>query len=171
MIGMQYYVACPEAHNIVLAERFHLYLNKVAKIGVIDHQTYKQWRMDALFACYTWKASPIDGTYIIRSFAAKSHMFRFPLDIQTYLEVARILQEGEAAISHIKTTFLLWFRQKELLRVLNNRRRQQHYERADKHKTKRIFQPGDIVVVQKQVNSNATESHPAKEPCVPKDHT
>jgi hypothetical protein len=161
-LGIQYYVACPEAHNAVLAERFHRYLNKVAKIGVIDHQTYEQWRMDALFACYAWNASPIDGTDIIRSFAAKSRTFRFPLDIQTDLEVARIPQEGEAAISHIKTTFPLWFRQKELLRVLNDKRRQRHRERADKHKKKRVFQPGDIVIVRKQVNSNATEGRPAK---------
>jgi hypothetical protein len=37
-IGLQYYVACPEAHNAILCEQFHRYLNKVAKIGVIDHQ-------------------------------------------------------------------------------------------------------------------------------------
>jgi hypothetical protein len=161
-LGIQYYVACPEAHNAVLAERFHRYLNKVAKIGVIDHQTYEQWRMDALFACYAWNASPIDGTDIIRSFAAKSRTFRFPLDIQTDHEVARIPQEGEAAISHIETTFPLWFRQKELLRLLNDERRQRHRERADKHKKRRVFQPGDIVIVRKQVNSNAAEGRPAK---------
>jgi hypothetical protein len=50
----------------------------VAKIGVIDHQTYEQWQMDALFACYAWNSSPIDGTDILRSFATKSCPFRFP---------------------------------------------------------------------------------------------
>jgi hypothetical protein len=121
MIGIQYYMACPEAHNTVLAERHHCYLNKVvAKIRVIDHQTYKQWRMDALFKCYAWNTSPINGTYIIRSFIAKSRDFWLPY-ILTDVEVTRIPQEGEAAIRHIEMTFPLWFRQKELLRILNNK--------------------------------------------------
>jgi hypothetical protein len=33
---------------------------------------------------------------------------------------------------------------------------------VNQHKTKRIFQPGDIVNVRKQVNSNAAEEHQAK---------
>jgi hypothetical protein len=161
-IGLQYYVACPEAHNAILCERFHRYLNKVAKIGVIEHQTYEQWRMDSLFACYAWNASPIDGTDVIRSFAAKARTFKFPLDIQIDQEVARIPQEGEPALSHIETMFPLWFQQKELLRAINEERRLRHRELANKHKTKRIFQPGDIVIVRKQVNSKAAEGRPAK---------
>jgi hypothetical protein len=69
--------------------------------------------MDALFACYAWNVSPIDRTDIIRSFAAKSQAFRFPLlNIQTDIQVARIPQKGEAAISHIEMMFPLWFCQK-----------------------------------------------------------
>jgi hypothetical protein len=161
-IGVQYYVACPEAHNAILCKRFHRYLNKVTKIGVIEHQTYDQWRMDSLFACYAWNASPIDGTDVIRSFAAKARTFKFPLDIQIDQETARIPQEGEAALGHIETMFPLWFQQKELLRAINDERRLRHRELANRHKKKRIFQPGDIVIVRKQVNSKAAEGKPAK---------
>ena len=58
--------------------------------------------------------------------------------------------------------FPLWFQQKELLRAINEERRLRHRELANKHKTKRIFQPGDIVIVRKQVNSKAAEGRPAK---------
>jgi hypothetical protein len=118
--------------------------------------------MDALFACYAWNASPINETDIIRSFTAKSHTFRISLDIQTDIEAARNPQEGESAISHIETTFPLWFRHKELLRVPNEERRQRHQDRVNQHKTQRIFQPSNIVIIRKQVNSNAAEGRPAK---------
>jgi hypothetical protein len=118
--------------------------------------------MNALFAGYAWNASPIDGTDVIRSFAAKARTFHFPLDIQMENEIARIPQEGESALQHIETMFPLWWRQKELLRLINDESRARHRERANKHKTKRIFQPGDIVIVRKQVNSKAAEGKPAK---------
>jgi hypothetical protein len=38
--------------------------------------------MNVYFAMYAWNASPIDGTDIVRSFAAKACTFNFPLDVQ-----------------------------------------------------------------------------------------
>jgi hypothetical protein len=111
-LGIQYYVVAPEEHNAIFR-----YLNKVERLGVVDHQSYKKWKMNAIFASYAWKASPIDGTDVIRSFAAKARTFRFPLDIQGSHEEARIPQEGEPAIQHLETMFPLWYQQKELLRV------------------------------------------------------
>jgi hypothetical protein len=61
--------------------------------------------MNALFAAYAWNASPIDGTNMIHLFAAKAQTFHFPLDIQIEDKIARIPQEGEAALQHIKTMF------------------------------------------------------------------
>jgi hypothetical protein len=161
-LGIQYYVAPPESHNAVLCERFHRYLNKVLRIGVADQQTYEQWTVNTLFATYAWNASPVDGTDVIRSFAAKARTFKFPLDIQTDQEVARIPQQGEAAIQHVETMFPLWFQQKELLKTLNEERRARHREMANKDKKHRRFQPGDLVLVRKQVTSNASEGKPAK---------
>jgi hypothetical protein len=162
ILGVRYIVVAPEEHNAILCERFHRYLNKVQRIGVAEAQSYEKWRMNALFASYAWNASPVDGTDVIRSFAAKARTFHFPLDIQIEDEVARIPQEGEAALQHIETMFPLWWRQKELLRIVNDERRARHRERANQNKTKRTFQPGDIVIVRKQVNSKAAEGKPAK---------
>jgi hypothetical protein len=161
-LGIQYYVAPAESHNAVLCERFHRYLNKVAKIGVADQQSYEQWALNTLFAAYAWNASPVDGTDVIRSFAAKARTFRFPLDIQTDEEVARIPQQGEAALQHVETMLPLWVRQKELLKLLNEERRSRHREMANKDKKKRTFQPGDLVLVRKQVTSKANDGKPAK---------
>jgi hypothetical protein len=106
-LGIQYYVVAPEAHNAVFSKRFHRYLNKVERLGVVDHQSYEKWKMNAIFASYAWNASPIDGTDVISSFAAKARTFRFPLDIQGHHEEARIPQEGEQAIQHLETMFPL----------------------------------------------------------------
>jgi hypothetical protein len=132
------------------------------RIGVIDQQTYEQWTQKTLFATYAWNASPVDGTDIIRSFAAKARTFCFPLDMQTVCEVARIPQQGEAALQHIKTMFPLWFQQKELLKALKDKRRERHRELSNRHKKQRVFQQGDLVLVRKQVTSNASKGKPAK---------
>ena len=161
-IGIPYYQAPPEAHNSILCERFHRYLNKVEKIGAADAESYEKWAMNALFAAYAWNGSPVDGTDIIRSFAAKARTFHFPLDIQIDNEVARIPEQGEATIQHVETMFPLWYRQKELLKELTKDRREHHRELANRNKKVRTFQPGDLVLVRKQVNSNATEGKPAK---------
>jgi hypothetical protein len=93
-LSISYYVAPPEAHNSILCERFHRYLNKVQRIGAADAKSYEKWAMNCLFAAYAWNGSPVDGTDIIRSFAAKARTFHFPLDVQTNDEISRIPQRG-----------------------------------------------------------------------------
>jgi hypothetical protein len=75
----------------------------------------------------------VDGTNIIGLFAAKAQTFRFPLDTQIKDKVARIPQEGEAALQHIETMFPLWWQQKELLLWLINdeQRARRHRKRAN----------------------------------------
>jgi hypothetical protein len=62
----------------------------------------------------------------------------------------------------VETMFPLWFQQKELLKTLNDEQRARHREMANKDKKQREFQPGDLVLVRKQVTSNAAEGKPAK---------
>jgi hypothetical protein len=157
-IGVQYYVAPPEAHNAILCERFHCYLNKVQIIGAVDAHSFEKWAMDCLFAVYAWNGSPVDGTDIIRSFAAKARTLHFPLDVQNNDEH----EQGEATIQHVETMFPLWFRQKELLKVLNEDRRTKHREMANQNRKKRSFQPGDLVLMRKQLTSSAEAGKPAK---------
>jgi hypothetical protein len=71
-IGIQHHAAAPKAHNAILCECFHGHLNKVKKIGAADAQSCEQWAMNALFAAHAWNGSPVDGTDVIRSFAAKA---------------------------------------------------------------------------------------------------
>jgi hypothetical protein len=42
-LGIPYYQEQPEAHNLILCERFHRYLNKVQPIGAADAESYKKW--------------------------------------------------------------------------------------------------------------------------------
>ena len=161
-IGIPYYQAPPEAHNSILCKRFHRYLNKVKKIGATDAESYKKWAMNTFFVAYAWNGSPVNGTDIICSFAAKAGTFHFPLDIQTDDEIARIPEQGEATIQHAEMMFPLWFRQKELLKALSKDWREHRRELANRNKRIRTFQPGDLVLVRKQVNSIVTEGKPAK---------
>jgi hypothetical protein len=160
ILGVRYYVAAPEDHNAISTELFHRYLNKVQKIHQADTQSYEQWKMAALFASYAWNASPIDGLDVIRSFAAKARTFRFPLDTSMEGEEAGIPTEGEKTIEHLETMFPLWFRQKTLLKMLNEERRRRHRKMMNSGRKPRTFQPNDIVVVRKQVKSK--EGQPAK---------
>jgi hypothetical protein len=162
-LGVPCCVAPPEARNAILCERFHQRPNKVQeRIGAADAQSCKKWAMNCLFASHAWNGSPVDGTDIIRSFAAKARTFHFPTDVQTNDEIARILQQGENTTQHAETTFPLWFCPKESLKTLMEERRTRHREMANQNKKKRIFQPGDLVLVRKQVTSNAAEGKPAK---------
>jgi hypothetical protein len=161
-LGIPCYQAPPEAHNSILCKRFHQYLNKVEKRGAADAESYEQWAMNALFATYAWNGSPVDRTDVIQSFAAKARTFHFPFDIQTGDEVARVPEQGEATLQHVETMIRLWYRQKELLKEPTKDWREHHQELANRNKKTRTFQPGDIVLVRKQVNLNATEGKPAK---------
>jgi hypothetical protein len=80
-LGIKHHVVSPEQHDGILCERFHRYLNKVQRINSAESQSFVQWVQGALFATYAWNAAPIDGTNIVRSFAAKARVFPFPIEI------------------------------------------------------------------------------------------
>jgi hypothetical protein len=164
-LGIHYYVVSPEGHNGILCERFHKYLNKVVRQMGADLETHKRWVMNILFVVYVWNVSPIDGTNIIRSFAAKARTFRFPLEVQEEDNaVVRIApMEGETAIQHVKTMFPLWYQQKDLLKVLNDDlRRERHQDIKNKRVQVQNFNPGDLVLVGKQRKSNEHDGQPEK---------
>ena len=80
-IGIIHCVVAPEDHDAILNEWFHRYLNKVEAIHAAEMTSFSQWELGALFASYAWNASPVDGTDVICSIAAKFREFPFPLDI------------------------------------------------------------------------------------------
>jgi hypothetical protein len=160
-----YHVVARENHDAILCERFHRYLNKVQRIHMADTNSFSDWALGAYFATYAWNASPIDGTDVVRSFAAKGREFPFPFDVQADPDdnPFRIPQgDGQAALEHIESMFPLWTRQKELLAILNEERRERHRILKNQARTARVFQPGDLVLVRRQVKSQAKEGVMAK---------
>lgn len=162
-LGINHYVVSPENHDGIINERFHRYLNKVQKIQAVDMSSHQEWAMNTLFATYAWNASPIAGTDIQRAFVAVGRHFNFPLDeAPEELAIPRIHTEGMTAVQRIEAMFPLWWRQKELIKILNENRRKYHRDLKNGTKKKRIFEIGDIVAVRKQIKSKASEGAPAK---------
>jgi hypothetical protein len=161
-MGLPFHVVSAEQHEGILCERFHRYLNKVQRLMGLDTRDHSNWKMNMALAAYAWNGSLIDGTNVVRSFAAKARSFNFPLDVQE--KVPRVIgNHGEVALQHVETVFPLWYRQKEILKLLVSERRERHTAWANKNKKRREFQPGDIVVVRRQVQSDASLGRPAKQ--------
>ena len=164
LLGIKYHMVAPEQHNGILCERFHRYLNKVQKIVAVNNQSYTQWVLGVMFATYSWNAAPIDGTNLIRSFVAKGRVFPFPIQVSEEENPARIPQgQGENALAFVETNFPLWAKQTTMLQILVAERREKHREMANAGRTQRQFQIGDLVIVRKQVQSDAERGIPAKQ--------
>ena len=89
-----------ENHKAICNEWFHYYLNKVECINTADKGSYHQWWQGVMFALYAWNASPINGTYISRSFVAVGQEFPFPIDMSTPGDPSKALAEGQQALEH-----------------------------------------------------------------------
>lgn len=164
ILKIKHHMVAPENHNGVLCERFHRYLNKVQRIGAANSQTFAQWAQGVSFAAYSWNAAPIDGTNLVRSFVAKGRDFPFPLQIAEEVNPARLPPgQGEEAIAHLETNFPLWAKQSVMLQTLIAERRERHREMRNNSRKQREFQPGDLVIIRKQVQSQAAEQAPAKQ--------
>ena len=151
----------PENHKVIRCERFHRYLKKVQKIHAADLQDLTQWKQGTLFACYGWNASPIDGTDIPRCVAAIGRDFPFPIDLSPALSREGV-HEGQQALDYLDAASPLLYRQRELLDVLNSERRLRHTELRNAGITARTFDIGDLVIVRKQLKSDAALGISAK---------
>lgn len=161
LLGIPVQPVSPENHKAVRNERFHRYLNKVEKINTAAHKSYHQWLQGVMFALYAWNAGPIDGTDIARSFAAIGREFPFPIDLSAGAP-REGSAEGEHAIDHCNAVSPLLYKQRLLLDLLNDERRQRHRELKNEGRKQRTFYPGDLVVVRKQVKSKAMEGMSSK---------
>ena len=151
-----------ENHKAVRNERFHRYLNKVQRLNTAAKESLHQWIQGTLFAVYAWNAGPIDGTDIGRSFAALGRDFPFPIDLALNPPPVRLPIEGNEALDHVDALFPLLCRQQDLLRLLNQERRICHRELRNGKVTNRVFEPGDLVIVRKQVKSRTSDGISAK---------
>ena len=160
-MGLPYHTVSAEQHEGILCERFHKYMNKVQRLLGLDTGDHSSWPLNHSFAAYAWNAAPVDGTDIVRSFAAKARHFHFPLDVAEPVE--RVIgNPGEAALQHLETAFPIWHKQKELLKFLTEDRRSRHLAFANKDRSRREFSTGDLVVIRRQVTSDASTGRPAK---------
>ena len=160
LLGVHHHAVSPQNHKAILCERFHRYLNKVEKIHAADCETVDDWASGTSFATYAWNASPVDGTDVARSFAAIGREFPFPIDL-TDEAIPRLRHnQGEATLQHIESSFPLLRKQRELLKIVNSERRRRHAELKNESRNMKIFSPGDLVIVKKQVQTR--EGVPAK---------
>jgi hypothetical protein len=150
-----------ENHKAIRCERFHRYLNKVQKINSADTGTLEQWKQGVLFAVYSWNAGPIDGTDLPRSVVAIARDFPFPIDLAEAIPRHGTAQ-GQQALDHFDAMSPLLYKQRQLLVELNAERRQRHIDLRNDNKKNPVFSPGDIVIVRKQVKSDASAGVSAK---------
>jgi hypothetical protein len=150
-----------ENHKAIRNERFHRYLNKVQRINTADVDSLFRWKQGVLFSLYAWNAAPIDGTDLPRSLVAMGRNFPFPIDLASATPRDGA-PEGEAALEHFEAAIPLLSKQRQLLVILNAERRQRHIDLRNEGIKQRTFDPGDLVIVLKQVKSDTSKGISAK---------
>jgi hypothetical protein len=120
----------------------------------VETGSFFQWKQGVAFALYGWNAGPINGTDIPRSVGAIGQTFPFPLDTQTRPTFVNDFEGANAGNYHDDVHPLI-ANQRELLRILNEERRQRYRDLMYDSITERTFAAGDLVIVRKQVQSNA----------------
>jgi hypothetical protein len=156
-LAIPFHQVSKENHKAILCERFHRYLNKVQTINSADSQSLDQWMMGVMFSLYAWNAAPMDGTNIVKSFAAKAKEFHFPIDLKQPATGYQGTNSSQEALWHVEAVFPLLRLQQEVLTILNKDRREKHRALKNETRKEKNFQVGDIVIVKKQKKSVAGE--------------
>ena len=157
------HVVSPGNHRALRVERFFRYLNKVDRINTATLQSFAMWLQGIFFAIYGHNSSPVDGTNIIRSFAAKGRTFPFPLDLALGQRPVTSGREGTAALLQVEAMAPILQKQRLMLSIINKERRERHRELRNEGKKQRHFDIGDIVLVRRQVLSSSEKGIAAKQ--------
>ena len=161
-IGLPTYTVSRGNHKAIICERFHKYMNKVQRIHAADCETFQDFMFGTIFAVYAWNSAPVDGTNIVRSYAAIGREFPFPIDFERDQSVQRNHEaQGQQTIDHVNNTFPLWRQQQAILQILVEERREHHRRLKNEGRNMKTFAPGDLVVIKKQVQTTQ-EKGPAK---------
>lgn len=137
-------------------------MNKVQRIHAADCETFQDFMFGTIFAVYAWNSAPVDGTNIVRSYAAIGREFPFPIDFERDPVVQREHDaQGQQTIEHVNNTFPLWRQQQTMLKRLVEERREHHRHLKNEGRHMKTFAPGDLVVIKKQVQTTQ-ERGPAK---------
>ena len=161
-IGIPHYTVSKGNHKAIICERFHRYMNKVQKIHAADCETFQDFMFGTIFAVYAWNSAPVDGTNVVRSYAAIGREFPFPIDFEREPLVPREHEaQGQQTLEHIQSTFPLMRQQQQILKTLIEDRREHHRQLKNDGRNMKTFEPGDLVIIKKQVQTNH-EKGPAK---------
>jgi hypothetical protein len=113
---------------------------------------------------YGWNSMPVAGTDIIRLFVAKGRVFPFPIDLALdNRPPTHQLFEDQPAITHSESMYPVLKRQREILSALNEARREHHCDLKNKSRQPRTFEPGEIVIVRRETQTNITRGVFAKQ--------
>ena len=157
-IGLPYYTVSKGNHKAILCERFHRYLNKIQRKHAADCETFQDFMFVTIFAVYAWNSAPVDGTNIVRSYAAIGREFPFPIDFEHEPIIPRDHDaQGQQTLEHIDSAFPLWRQQQEVLKILIEERREHHRNLKNEGRNMKTFAPGDLVIIKKQVQT--TKEH------------
>ena len=161
-IGLPNYTVSKGNHKAIICERFHRYLNKIQRIHAADCETFQDFMFGTIFAVYAWNSAPVDGTNIVRSYAAIGREFPFPIDFEHEPIIPRDhAAQGQQTLEHIDSAFPLWRKQQEILKLLIDERREHHRKLKNEGRSMKTFAPGDLVIIKKQVQTTQ-ENGPAK---------
>eukprot|EP00978_Attheya_sp_CCMP212_P043278 scaffold279742_cov28-Attheya_sp.AAC.1 len=123
-----------------------------------------EWLAGVIFAMYGWNSQPVAGTYLIRSFVAKGRVFPFPIDLALDdRPPTNQLFEGQPAIMHSEAMYPMLKKQREVLSALNKARREHHRALKNKSRLPRTFEPGEIVIVRRETQTNMDQGVFAKQ--------
>lgn len=163
-LGLQVHVVSKEQYNAVLCQRFHYYLNRVDKIQPADQPSVSHWFLDMLVATYAWNAAPIDGTNLIKSFAAKDQRLHFPLQAQAILHLIMCHEHKDAkdSHSHWSESMILWAKQPTILRMLIEDRRIYHQVSLNQPQGQLSFEIGDVVIIRRQTQPKSNKDTSSK---------
>ena len=163
VLMIKYHLVTKGNHKAIQVERFHRFLNKVEQIHTAECATMDDWLKGVAFATYAWNAAPVDGTDVVRSYAATGREFPFPVEIAAEATTpTNSNSSGHEVLKYVEGAFPLLFKQQEVLRILNEDRRQHHRDLKNKLLAgSHNFEVGDLCIVQVQQQSDQ-EKGPAK---------
>lgn len=137
-------------------------MNKTQRLHATNCKTFQEWQLGTAFALYGWNLAQVDGTNVVRCYAAIGQDFSFPINIESETQPECNHQaQGQAVMECVDTAFLMLEKQHMLLKVLTDERREHHRQLKNKGRTASIFHPGDIVIVRKEIQSSNAKG-PAK---------
>ena len=127
-----------------------------------DKGSFQQWWQGVMFLLYAWNAAPINGTNICHSFVTIGWEFPFPVDLSSDKALQEALAEGQGALDHCDLALPLLYKQWQLLKILNETWRLHHQELKNAGVNQQKFEVGDLVIVWKQIQSDAVAGVVAK---------